>query len=114
MRKDGTDDMWCYSAQDDAFLASLPTSNNTWYISTTKTNGSNGSFLLNGSNKQSFLAEFNSDITNMRVGGAIFEGGSFSDPFNSKIAEVIVYNRDLTTPERQQVEAYLNAKYAIY
>jgi len=114
MRKDGTDDMWCYSSQDDAFLASLPTSNNTWYISTTKTNGSNGSFLLNGSNEQSFLAEFNSDITNMRVGGAIFEGGSFSDPFNSKIAEVIVYNRDLTTPERQQVEAYLNAKYAIY
>jgi hypothetical protein len=90
------------------------TSNNTLYISTTKTNGSNGSFLFNGSNEQSFSAEFNADITNMRVGGAIFEGGSFSDPFNSKIAEVIVYNRDLTTPERQQVEAYLNAKYAIY
>jgi len=114
LRKDGTDDMWCYSPQDDTFLASLPTSNNTWYISTTKTNGSNGSFLLNGSNEQSFSAEFNADITNMRVGGAIFEGGSFNDPFNSKIAEVIVYNRDLTTQERQQVETYLNQKYQIY
>jgi len=114
MRKDGTDDMWCYSPQDDTFLASLPTSNNTWYISTTKTNGSNGSFLLNGSNEQSFSAEFNADITNMRIGGSIFEGGSFNDPFNSKIAEVIVYNRDLTTQERQQVEAYLNQKYQIY
>jgi hypothetical protein len=31
-----------------------------------------------------------------------------------KVAEVIVYNRVLTTPERQQVEAYLNSKYAIY
>jgi len=31
-----------------------------------------------------------------------------------KVAEVIVYNRVLTTIERQKVEAYLNAKYAIY
>ena len=31
-----------------------------------------------------------------------------------KVAEVIVYNRVLTTSERQKVEAYLNAKYAIY
>jgi hypothetical protein len=30
------------------------------------------------------------------------------------LAEFIIYNRRLTTPERQQVEAYLNAKYAIY
>jgi hypothetical protein len=30
------------------------------------------------------------------------------------IAEIIIYNRAITTPERQQVEAYLNQKYAIY
>ena len=33
---------------------------------------------------------------------------------NYKIAEIIVYNLALTTPQRQQVEAYLNTKYAIY
>ena len=33
---------------------------------------------------------------------------------NGKVAEVVIYNRVLTTQERQQVEAYLNAKYAIY
>ena len=38
--------------------------------------------------------------------------GTFS--LKGKVAEVIVYNRVLTTPERQQVEAYLNSKYAIY
>jgi hypothetical protein len=38
--------------------------------------------------------------------------GNFS--LKGKVAEVIVYNRVLTTPERQQVEAYLNTKYAIY
>lgn len=30
------------------------------------------------------------------------------------LAEFIIYNTRLTTPQRQQVEAYLNAKYAIY
>lgn len=30
------------------------------------------------------------------------------------LAEFIIYNRRLTTPERQQVEQYLNSKYAIY
>jgi hypothetical protein len=38
--------------------------------------------------------------------------GNFS--LKGKVAEVIVYNRVLTTPERQQVEAYLNSKYEIY
>jgi hypothetical protein len=33
---------------------------------------------------------------------------------NGKVAEVVIYNRVLTTPERLQVQAYLNAKYAIY
>jgi len=32
----------------------------------------------------------------------------------SNVAEIVVYNRVLTTPERQQVEAYLNSKYQIY
>jgi len=34
--------------------------------------------------------------------------------FNGKIAEIIMYNRAVTNIERQQVEAYLNTKYAIY
>ena len=36
----------------------------------------------------------------------------YSDSY--KIGEVIIYNRVLTTEERQQVEAYLNSKYQIY
>jgi len=39
-------------------------------------------------------------------------GGSLNA--NMKIAEIIIYNRAVTTPERQQVEAYLNTKYSIY
>jgi hypothetical protein len=41
--------------------------------------------------------------------------GQYGDqPCNGYISEVIIYNRVLTTTERQKVEAYLNAKYAIY
>jgi hypothetical protein len=43
--------------------------------------------------------------------GAGQDGGQ---PCNGHISEVIIYNRVLTTPERQQVGAYLNTKYAIY
>jgi hypothetical protein len=38
--------------------------------------------------------------------------GTFN--LKGKVAEVIVYNRVLTTIERQQVETYLNQKYQIY
>jgi hypothetical protein len=46
--------------------------------------------------------------------GAFNENGTIYERFGGKIAEVIVYNRVLTTTERQQVETYLNAKYLIY
>ena len=46
---------------------------------------------------------------------ALFIGSSsFGYALKGKIAEAITYNRVLTTQERQQVEAYLNTKYAIY
>lgn len=34
--------------------------------------------------------------------------------WNGDIVEIIIYNRALTTEERQQVETYLNQKYALY
>jgi hypothetical protein len=39
---------------------------------------------------------------------------SASQSANVYISEIVVYDRVLTTPERQQVEAYLNTKYQIY
>ena len=46
--------------------------------------------------------------------GACNINGSVVEFFAGKIAELVVYNRVLTTSERQQVEAYLNSKYQIY
>ena len=54
--------------------------------------------------------------SNSALDGALFIGYSivFEYTLKAKIAEAIMYNRVLTTPERQQVEEYLNTKYAIY
>ena len=38
---------------------------------------------------------------------------SLNQPFQGYLAEIVVYNVALTTPQRQQVEEYLMAKYAI-
>jgi len=113
LRRDGTNDMWCYSSVNE-WLASIPVLDNAWYISTTISNGTNGSFSLNANNTQTYAATLNANITNMRVGGSIFVDGLPADQFNSKLAEVIIYNRTITNTERQQVESYLNTKYAIY
>ena len=45
---------------------------------------------------------------------SIGNDGSLSQPCNSYIAEIIIYNRVLNSQEIQQVENYLNTKYAIY
>jgi len=113
LRRDGTNDMWCFGS-DNQWLVSIPVSDNNWYISTTISDGTNGSFSLNANNTQTYEETLNANITDMRVGGSIFVDGLVADQFNSKLAEVIIYNRALTTPERQQVESYLNTKYAIF
>lgn len=84
---------------------------------------------VGNTSKQLLEATFNTSQSSLYLNGASCGSGSgvnlngtsdsyiggnspYSAPY--KIGEVIIYNRVLTTPERQQVEAYLNAKYAIY
>ena len=57
---------------------------------------------------------FNNISQYIGIGGGGDGGGNQGNPLDAKIAEIIIYNRQVTTPERQQVEAYLNTKYAIY
>lgn len=60
------------------------------------------------------------NVYNSSVGGddaTLYIGkqtGTGTFYIKGKVAEAIVYSRVLTTEERQQVEAYLNTKYAIY
>ena len=76
-------------------------------------------YHINGSLASSSASVASINQTNIAIG--IGNGGDGATPlgasnggFKGDLAEIIFYNRAVTTPERQQVEAYLNAKYAIY
>ena len=59
----------------------------------------------------------NTDMASSNGADALIGQGSqlvSGSDFDGKIAEIVIYNRVLTTGERQQVESYLNSKYAIY
>jgi hypothetical protein len=83
-------------------------------------NGNNPiNFFINGSADGS---QNGSGFYNSRSQIVIGNGGarslgpspSIDQPFQGYIAEIVAYDVVLSTPERQQVEAYLNTKYAIY
>jgi hypothetical protein len=53
----------------------------------------------------------NSSSQSIGIGAS--NNGSYGG-IDADIAEIIIYSRTLTTPERQEIEAYLNSKYQIY
>jgi hypothetical protein len=55
---------------------------------------------------------FTTDAVNYRLGRYAVDAGNYYA--NYELAELVIYNRVVTSTERQQVEAYLNTKYAIY
>jgi hypothetical protein len=60
----------------------------------------------------------NSSMASQNGLGEIYIGQSqsniTSEGLYGDIAEIVMYSRSVTTPERQQVEEYINTKYAIY
>jgi len=102
------------------FLYQAPASTN-WSIlcATQSITNNSQQYRINGSLASSSTSVSSINQINIAIG--IGNGGDSATPksashggFKGDLAEVIFYNRALTTPERQQVEAYLNAKYAIY
>jgi hypothetical protein len=89
---------------------------NVWTLYSVKSTDDDWQSFVNGQLMHSdptntYSSAIGGDDTTLYIGKQT-GAGNFS--LKGKVAEVIVYNRVLTTPERQQVEAYLNAKYAIY
>ena len=89
----------------DFVSSSANADNNTNYIlGATFSESNTATVYLNGISNGTGVVTNNTGVSNTLIGG-----GAES----SNIAEMVVYNRVLTTPERQEVEAYLNAKYEI-
>jgi hypothetical protein len=87
------------------------TSVNQTYLFGTTVNNDTGTLYLNGS-------EDANDYCGERIPAGTyylgrFEGGSVTT-VEMKMAEIVIYDRVLTNPERIQVEEYLNTKYLIY
>jgi hypothetical protein len=101
---DSTNAFFVTNNQEDYATSSPNVGNNTNFILAT-TFDEDASIYLNGT-----LAGDTSLSSNFAIGNEFIGGGE--EP--SSIAEIVVYNRVLTTQERQQVEQYLNSKYQVY
>jgi hypothetical protein len=102
------------------YAADLPGpayANNVWNIATADYNGTTANLYTNGTLYNSGeLALDTYNTGNCFIIGCIYDEGvaGYAEFFGGKLTEVIAYNRVISSIERQQVEAYLNAKYAIY
>lgn len=89
---------------------------NAWTIYSVKSTNNDWQSFANGQLMHSdptntYSSAVGGDDTTLYIGKQT-AAGTFA--LKGKVAEVIVYNRVLTTEERQQVEAYLNTKYDIF
>ena len=89
---------------------------NAWTLYSVKSTDDDWQSFVNGQLMYSdptntYSSAIGGDVTTLYIGKQT-ANGTYS--LKGKVAEVIVYNRVLTTEEHQQVEAYLNSKYQIY
>jgi hypothetical protein len=105
-----------YLATSNDDLSGIDFTNQVWKISMADYDGTTGNLYSNGTNVGTNTFSWDTYNGTFCI-GAYFTNESIEslqELLVGKVAEMIVYNRVLTTPERQQVEGYLNAKYAIY
>jgi len=103
------------SNANDALIVDA-SANNAFAIASYKIdNSGNMSLFYNGASEST---NQNSNMASQNGLGEIYIGQSQSnigsEGLYGDIAEIVMYNRAVTTIERQQVEGYLNTKYAIY
>jgi hypothetical protein len=87
------------------------TSNNQTYLFGVTVDNDTATLYLNSTTDGSGYCGVNPPSGAYYLG--FWRGGTLTTT-ELQMAEIVVYNRVLTNTERQQVEAYLNAKYAIY
>jgi len=101
------------SRKDDLGLPSGITS---WNICSVYSQNNDWKIFCNGtefySDSSNVYSNAIANDTSLYIG---MQNNAGSDQiFKGKVSEIVFYNRVLTTQQRQQVEAYLNTKYAIY
>jgi hypothetical protein len=98
-----------YNGQDAS--SSLSTSDNQTYLFGVTVNGTSATIFLNGSQ------DTTANSGSLTPSGTYYLGRRTDVPRTTtemQMAEIIVYNTNLGTSNRQLVEDYLNTKYSIY
>jgi hypothetical protein len=118
-RHEGTEGFFTFSRGFNNTNAFYITSDGIDKVSSLTNANNNTNYLLGATFNESSVATLYLNGASTGSGGITNSNGQYNlyigglgEPSN--IAEMVVYNRVLTTTERQQVEAYLNSKYAIY
>lgn len=117
-RHEGTEGFFTFSRGFNNTNAFYITNDGIDNVSSLTNVNNNTNYLLGATFNESSVATLYLNGASTGSGGITSSNGQYNlyigygEPSN--IAEMVVYNRVLTTPERQQVEAYLNTKYAIY
>jgi len=106
---EGTSGFRIFNGSD--LTSSSLTNDDQTYLFGTTVNNDTGTLYLNGS-------EDANDYCGDRVPAGTYYLGRWEDGSSTttalKMAEIVIYDRVLTSPERIQVEDYLNTKYEIY
>jgi len=88
---------------------------NIWRLASVDYNGTTTNLYSNGSLANSGNLSINTSNSSFFIGSDYY---TINPPqrtyYGGYICEILVYNKALSKTERQQVEGYLNAKYAIY
>ena len=82
------------------------------YIAISRHDGSNFYLQLNNNAEQSDQSTLNTHISDFRISAS--NVGELADFFNSKIAEIVIYDNAISQSNKNGLLAYLNNKYAIY
>ena len=117
-RNAGTDNL-VFHINTAATLSSSDTTatfnDNTLYVAATVFDSANKTFFMNGAAAAVNNGAAAGNIDNSQTGQSIWLGSSpGGEYFDGDLAELIIYGAALSTDERKRIEAYLNARYAIY
>jgi hypothetical protein len=85
-----------------------------YVIATSVHTGTTLTNKINAVTGATYSNTLNKIVTRYAIGDKIADAGIPPGSVNGDILEIIVYNTALTTTQRQEVEAYLNTKWAIY
>lgn len=101
-----------------AVSTSIPYSLATTFLSEGRFNGSSMFHRINNGTEYSTAAAQGALQRYFRVAGGIaataMPATDNNGFWNGRIAELVIFNADLTTTQRDQVRAYLNTKWAVY